>query len=458
MIKASAINAADFGAVGDGTTDDTAAIQAAVDYCIANSCDLVVNSMYLLTDSINIDRPVDNINFSEYFTIFSQNGGGFLVNTAIPMFSSTIPFSTVPVVQLVKFQNLNFVSSNTALDAYVLDDARFLRTVFNSCTFFRIKCLYAPTVYTQSIYFMGGQGRFITGTFFRSLNVTYDLKVEQFLLEGTPGGGFELGLCAGCSFIGCNIEGMFNGFAIKAQGNALNITGCYFEYCLNALDFGAGTQLGFSLIGNYFGPTSTGLANVLWYNCINSVSYGNYFAGSNDAHNFGIGDRTPTLNDYSPTGPIANFDPISIVSAPLTVKSLVSGLNGATLESINGKRYSAQFYKIVSVNTNLLRISLGVEAACAIIDMTVSGIQPTIDVVAQMNRWVVIKNATTTTITAVNSYNNGGLTPVIASVSGNDVILSLVYAGVGSNVINGVVNVLVAAGTNSAQQTSILVL
>lgn len=51
MIENGAVNVSDFGAVGDGVTDDTAAIQAAVDYAVANSVRrILVTSKYVITD------------------------------------------------------------------------------------------------------------------------------------------------------------------------------------------------------------------------------------------------------------------------------------------------------------------------------------------------------------------------------------------------------------------------
>lgn len=51
------VSVLDFGAKGDGVTDDTAAIQAAADYCFANRCELYVPNpsvAYLLTSTIYI--------------------------------------------------------------------------------------------------------------------------------------------------------------------------------------------------------------------------------------------------------------------------------------------------------------------------------------------------------------------------------------------------------------------
>ena len=54
MIDGAVVNVRDFGAVGDGTTDDTAAIQAAVD-SITNGVIFFPIGQYKITTTINID-------------------------------------------------------------------------------------------------------------------------------------------------------------------------------------------------------------------------------------------------------------------------------------------------------------------------------------------------------------------------------------------------------------------
>ena len=91
------VSVKDFGAVGDGVTDDTVAVQSAIDYCLANHKGLLVDGRCYITSSLNIDKPVNDPSYDEYFTILSDSGGGFIVKSAIAMFSSTLPFTTDPV-------------------------------------------------------------------------------------------------------------------------------------------------------------------------------------------------------------------------------------------------------------------------------------------------------------------------------------------------------------------------
>jgi len=57
MIEGAAVNVKDFGAVGDGTTDDTTAIQAAIDYAYANDKPIIIEGQYRTVSTINITCP-----------------------------------------------------------------------------------------------------------------------------------------------------------------------------------------------------------------------------------------------------------------------------------------------------------------------------------------------------------------------------------------------------------------
>ena len=302
------VSVKDFGATGNGSTNDTVAVQAAVTHCIANNLDLEVSGLCLLTASVNVDRQVDGAAFDNYFTISSNSGGGFLTKTAIALFSSSIAFTTAPVTQLVKFQDIRFETDNSALTAYVLDDARFLRTVFAGCSFRKIKCLEALTVHIQSIYFIGCQARRWTGDFFKSKATTFDLKVTNMLMEA-GGDGFDLDFPVGSSFIGSTIEGMTN-YAIKYIGGyAFNVTDCYFEG--NgigvsgglSIDGSAGTGSDASeavtISGNYFSGDTTDFtkAQVLWGDAVASSSSNNLC--TTVLHTFLTNSRVSVVNDYA---------------------------------------------------------------------------------------------------------------------------------------------------------------
>ncbi len=212
------------------TTDMTAAVQAAIIAGIPGNIPITIPSMMLLTASVNIDRQVDNILYNEYFTIKSSNGGGFYVNTAIAMLSSSLPFTTAPVSQLIKFDGIHFQGGTTDMAAYVLNDSRFLRTTFHSCDFEMIKFVLA-TIYTQSIYFHHCNIRRWTGWFFNSPSWNFDFKVTGCIVETGYGDGFVLlNRPQGSAITDNLIEGIPAGNGIYAyQTYSLVISGNYFE-------------------------------------------------------------------------------------------------------------------------------------------------------------------------------------------------------------------------------------
>jgi hypothetical protein len=80
MIENAPVNVCDFGAVGDGVTDDTAAIQAAVDYAYANGKDVVYPSdipdFYKVTVNIVCPPGVSHRGLGGYAKIKNLNTGG----------------------------------------------------------------------------------------------------------------------------------------------------------------------------------------------------------------------------------------------------------------------------------------------------------------------------------------------------------------------------------------------
>lgn len=298
MIDGAPVNVLDFGAVCDGTTDDTAAVQEAIDFCLANNRDMVVPGLAKLTASLNINRAVDSSAADNFFTISSDNGGGFIVSTAIAMFSSSLPYTAAGVSQLIKFDNLIFESSDAALAAYVLDGNKYIRTQFVGCSFRKIKCLDVTGAgkLTQSIYFFNCQGRRWQGTFFGSRYTSFDIKVHGCLFEA-GGECFKLVNAVGCSFVQNNIEGMTGGPIVVDGSQGLTIAGNYFEGSPLDIDLFLGSHLGVSITGNYFGGTvPTGGEAVFWNIAENSNSTGNYSAEK--LHYFTAASKV-VMNDYA---------------------------------------------------------------------------------------------------------------------------------------------------------------
>ena len=310
------VSVLDFGAACDwnGTTgtNDSASIQNAINYCITNNTDLLIPRLALIRTPLNIDRIVDGAAFDDYFTIASVSGGGIVVDTSIAMFSTSLAYVASPVTQLVRFKDLKLEATVNSLTAYVLDDNKYLRTVFSGCSFRKIRCL-SSTKYVQSIYFFECQMRRWAGVFFLCRSSNYDIKFQGCLAEA--GGQFALMGTAieyygpiGCSFIGNTIEGM-NDIAIQygsAQG--LTISGNYFEG--NGIDIDArnlgGISRGVAVTGNFYShnPT-TNPYGVLWGECYGCVSLGNF--GQSNINNLLVTSNVQ-INDVSMTANASNYD------------------------------------------------------------------------------------------------------------------------------------------------------
>ena len=300
------VSVKDFGAVGDGVADDTVAVQAAVTYCNTNNKDLEIPGLCLLTGSVNIDRMIDSAAADHYFTIFSSNGGGFVVASDMTMFSTTLvnpAGATLPVTQMVRFSGIKFEADVNTRTAYVLDGNKFLRTTFNGCSFRKIRCLTTGgSTYVQSIYFVSCQARRWTGSFFASTGAaSYDIKAHSCLMEAGVT-AFELHAAVGCSFYQNCIEGMATGTALSLNGaQGASISGNYIEG--NAVDIalnGGKDILGVSLVGNYFaGTTSPNGYNVFWGTSVSRCfSSGNY--SSARLHNLSSANDV-VIQDYAPT-------------------------------------------------------------------------------------------------------------------------------------------------------------
>ena len=225
------VSVKDFGAVGDGVADDTAAIQLAVNHCLANHLDLEIVGLCRVTSSINIDRQVDGAAFDSYFTIFTNSSGGFYVDSGINIFSSSLVDANSPVSQLVRWQNLRFVASSSSLSAYVINGVKFLRCEFNGCSFSKIRAL-VSSIYTQSLYFYNCNARRWQGSFFQCLHGNYDIQVIGGLYEA-GGTCFDMVYPRGSKFY-TQIEGM-SGTALKLHGCSGVDISCYLEE--NGTDF-----------------------------------------------------------------------------------------------------------------------------------------------------------------------------------------------------------------------------
>ena len=161
---AQTVSVMDFGAVCDGVTDDTAAVQTAVNYCASLAPywpTLVIPGRCKLTSSININRPVDTTK-TEFRILGQGPGAGFYASGTVTMFDSTIAMAsgsgTAPVSEFVTFDNINFEASNFFDEVFVIS-RKFLRIKFLNCFFWLTRCQASDT-YAQTLYFVACNIRF----------------------------------------------------------------------------------------------------------------------------------------------------------------------------------------------------------------------------------------------------------------------------------------------------------
>lgn len=346
--------------------DCSAAVQAAVDYCIASSLSLDVPYRLRLASTVNIDRAVDGAAFDCYFKISSKNGGGFYATTAIDMFSSTAPYTLYPVIQLVLFEGLTFETNNAALSTYVMSGPRFLRTTFDTCSFSKIRLATASTYY-QSIYLLNCQARRWAGVFLNGTR-TYDVQIIGGMYEGSGTGAqaFLVPNSTGLK-LWTQIEGC-TGTAVGAAGaNGADIS-LYCEANGTSLDFSGGaTTTGVNLHGSNFIDTGP---SVIWGACSGCVSHGNYSSGT--LHQLTASSQVD-INDFAVVA-VSNLDAVAHrgyregAIAGLTIRGgtdadyTVSGLT-ARYSSI-GRQVSVEFSAtLTSTGTNAadtLFISAGI--------------------------------------------------------------------------------------------------
>ncbi|EMV7745586.1 hypothetical protein [Pseudomonas aeruginosa] len=306
----------------DPTTWDWApAVQAAVNYCNSEfpAKELVVPTMIRLASPVSIDRPVDGISTRDTFSIRGINGGGFYVDSAIAMFTTTIAQNIdptgmrMPSSQNIKFENLKFTSSDSSLNAYILDNNKFLRVYIAACSISYLKLLKTES-YIQSIYICPNNNiRYWSGTFIESNGGAFDIRATGSQIE--HGENFWSTIdntgnksVSGCYIENCLIEGL-SGFAILySHVRGIAVTSCYFEGNggpdIIGDSFPSTANLGVYHAGNMHSTSAANDANpafyaVRWGYTFGGTSLGNFCSGR---LNYVRSDTQITMNDAAILG------------------------------------------------------------------------------------------------------------------------------------------------------------
>lgn len=224
------VSVKDFGAVGDGVTDDTAAIQAAINYCTSMSNRKQTlyfpannaSTFYRITSSLTINGRLNIVGDGEFSTtIYADN---FTVGQYILNFDNL----DADVVYFGGVRNITLRGSNT--------NARGIR--LNNASYWTLKNIQLFTL---------GVGVYITGTrcfsnFFEQVTgygiASYTVQFDNF----TGGGQYE--------FLGCTFTGT-DGFYLTntASTDSLTFYNCNFEQCTTTDAYIAGTVSGLTFSG-----------------------------------------------------------------------------------------------------------------------------------------------------------------------------------------------------------------
>ena len=293
MIDGAPVNIKDFGAACDGVTNDTAAVQAAIDFCAANGWPtMVVPGKTYITESVNIDREVDTTT-DEFYIIGQGPNGGFYTDEAISIFSSTFAITNAPLSEFITFQNIRFAADSADTGAYCLDGNKFLRVRFTGCYFYKINCAYTNN-YLQQYYvdtcnIRQTKGWFLesdTGGAFSLAGSVFNLNWTDNLFEKGSRGVAETGFIkaayqvAGSNFVGGVFQGSYGPFYDSARTVGVNFSGIYFELNTDQ-EIKLGVCDASSITGCLFdNPIAQGDKY-----CVNASGVVNLFSGGNYATN-----------------------------------------------------------------------------------------------------------------------------------------------------------------------------
>lgn len=239
--------------------NDATAVQASINFALDKGLDVKVTTLITISSSIYIDRPVDTT--SSEFTIFGEGEkAGFVIDSAMTMFSSTIASTTYAVSEHITFSNVTFKSNVSSGLAKVLDLDKFLRMKFTDCVFLSINLGNNLSGNTMQSYRLtrcnirGFEGVFMSGVNGYDIHFTDNISEHNNLVASTF---FALtGILRGSDFKGNIFENATGPFYQVGNAQGVLIAGNYFEEITEPiLRLGASQQT--DIQGNFF-QTSNG--------------------------------------------------------------------------------------------------------------------------------------------------------------------------------------------------------
>lgn len=220
IVDKSAVNLADFGVVADGVTDDTAAMQLAINEAIATKKQINLRGTVNIQGTLYINKS-----FEHREPLVFAGRGTFIKNNDGVLFSNNV----YNYAGNVRFINITF-KSTVGSNVNIFDPKQLIRVYFLACEFLNVDHLmtstgsdYAQTIYLTQCVVVGGEG------FFIDLGTAYDVSILHSVVEHRD----SLYKCAGTSYalrINNNvIEGMKGKVLEFAHGHNFSVRDNYFE-------------------------------------------------------------------------------------------------------------------------------------------------------------------------------------------------------------------------------------
>ncbi len=283
------VSVKDFGAVGDGTTDDTAALQAALTYAASvNGLSVFVpHGTYLCSGQISLSGTPTSISIIGEGRDSSNTGGSRIVYSG-----SATPFLSIPTLnsRFISFSDLDFSCTNAAftgtllrLNVYgpsvsrcrfggagsglnadrFLDITESVDVSIDQCVFrYAFYPLYGSSCNAVSVTNcdLGLFGNYAVqftscqGVVFKACSFEQDVTGEK-------AGALYALTCTGVSFVGCwfgdvvTLAGSATSNWISWSGNGLSVSGCYINgdgYHKTSAIVVTATSRGINVTGNYF--------------------------------------------------------------------------------------------------------------------------------------------------------------------------------------------------------------
>ena len=219
------VSVRDFGAVGDGVTDDSAAIQAALDYAESTTKAVYIPvGTYAVSQTLKIAK----------FTTIRGEGRHFSVITGVP-FSMTTPIFTNKVPEFIGFLNLSdfaIVGGSYGIYFNITSEIAYnfisglLISSQSSDNFYANKLL--QTTDFRDCRFMGAKRGIVCASWTANLNNFYNCEFYNHVYESISFVSNEINNFIGCHF--GSAPNTANATTIIVQDSRnLNFYGCYFE-------------------------------------------------------------------------------------------------------------------------------------------------------------------------------------------------------------------------------------